>query len=262
MKPTLSLITINYNNLNGLQRTLPSVIDAMSSGIEYIIIDGGSTDGSKEYIEANNKNITFWVSEKDTGIYNAMNKGIREAKGEYLLFINSGDCINDRKSLHSAMSRLDGTNIVYGNLIVQVSERESFTKVYPDTLGFSYFMYESLPHPAAFIKRELFSKMGMYDESFKIVSDWVFFLRAVCGEQISYKHISESFSKFYLDGISSNPENTERIVDEKKTALKQYFPMFADVFDLIHKNAELQSYQNQMENSRIIRWLRKARVFR
>ena len=91
----LSIITINYNNLAGLQKTMESVFSQTCKDFEYIVIDGASTDGSAEYIRAHADQLTYWVSEKDTGIYNAMNKGVRAAKGEYLLMLNSGDFLVD-----------------------------------------------------------------------------------------------------------------------------------------------------------------------
>lgn len=86
-----SIITINYNNCEGLEKTIQSVIEQSYKGYEYIVIDGGSTDGSIDIIKKYEPSITFWVSEKDSGIYNAMNKGIRHSTGEYLNFMNSGD---------------------------------------------------------------------------------------------------------------------------------------------------------------------------
>ncbi len=95
----LSIITINYNDKFGLERTIKSVQEQTFTNFEHIIIDGGSTDGSKEVIEANKNSFSYWVSEPDKGIYNAMNKGIKEAKGEYLFFLNSGDHLNGQNAL-------------------------------------------------------------------------------------------------------------------------------------------------------------------
>ncbi|MGB8703989.1 MAG: glycosyltransferase, partial [Gillisia sp.] len=98
-KPLLSIITVNLNNLEGLKRTMQSVFEQTWQEFEYIVIDGGSSDGSKEYIEANSAKIDHWVSEPDKGIYNGMNKGIKVANGEYLLFLNSGDELSRRNIL-------------------------------------------------------------------------------------------------------------------------------------------------------------------
>ena len=92
----LSIITINYNNINGLQNTLQSVFCQSRHDFEWIVIDGGSTDGSKELLEKYTNRINYWVSEPDHGIYEAMNKGIKVAKGDYLQFLNSGDCLADK----------------------------------------------------------------------------------------------------------------------------------------------------------------------
>ena len=89
--PILSIITINYNNLEGLRSTLNSVFKQTYSDYEYIVIDGGSSDGSEEYLASQGNEITYWISEKDKGIYHAQNKGLSKAKGDYVLFLNSGD---------------------------------------------------------------------------------------------------------------------------------------------------------------------------
>ena len=114
----ISIITINFNNSKGLVQTLDSVAQQTYNNYEHIIIDGASTDGSKSIIEQyKNKNphVTYWVSEKDEGIYNAMNKGITHAQGQYLLFLNSGDYI-EPNILEQAATSLTGTDIIYGNL--------------------------------------------------------------------------------------------------------------------------------------------------
>ena len=114
----ISIITINFNNCKGLVQTLDSVAQQTYNNYEHIIIDGASTDGSKSIIEQyKNKNphVTYWVSEKDEGIYNAMNKGITHAQGQYLLFLNSGDYI-EPNILEQAATSLTGTDIIYGNL--------------------------------------------------------------------------------------------------------------------------------------------------
>ena len=106
----LSIITINYNNKNGLQKTIDSVISQTFKDFEWIIIDGGSTDGSKELIEKYSQHITYWVSEPDKGIYNAMNKGIKVAKGEYLFFLNSGDYLVQPNTINQIFTQSPNTD--------------------------------------------------------------------------------------------------------------------------------------------------------
>ena len=99
--PKLSIITVNLNKAKGLQKTIESVIFQTFTDYEYIIIDGGSTDGSKQIIEQYADKITYWVSEPDSGIYNGMNKGIKVAKGEYCLFLNSEDYLLSNEILQN-----------------------------------------------------------------------------------------------------------------------------------------------------------------
>lgn len=112
----ISIITINYNNASGLRKTIKSVIEQTHNDYEYIIIDGASNDSSKDIIQEHQQYIHYWCSEKDTGIYNAMNKGIQKASGEYLLFLNSGDALNDSMVLSDIQKLLSGEDIIYGDL--------------------------------------------------------------------------------------------------------------------------------------------------
>ena len=116
MIPKLTIITINYNNLEGLKRTVESVLNQTWQEFEYIVIDGGSNDGSAEYIESQSEHIDYWVSEPDKGIYNAMNKGIAKARGEYLLFLNSGDHLYSAKVLEENYGKIADFDLIYFNL--------------------------------------------------------------------------------------------------------------------------------------------------
>lgn len=214
----LSIITINFNNLEGLKKTMASVLGQTWKNFEYIVIDGGSTDGSAKYIESQKDKIDYWVSEPDSGIYNAMNKGVKVAKGEYLLFLNSGDALFNNEVLNQNHQFLSLYDIIYFNLNV-IGEKETFIKKYPDQLFFSYFVNDTLPHPATFIRKEVFNKIGLYDESLKIVSDWKFFIQSICKFNYSYKRIDETLSTFYLDGLSSDHSNGNIILAEKQKVL-------------------------------------------
>ena len=110
----LSIITVNFNNVEGLRKTAESIVSQTFQDFEWIVIDGGSTDGSKELIEQYSDRIAYWCSEKDSGIYNAMNKGVRYAKGEYINFMNSGDCFADSSVLSDVSERLLDNVILYG----------------------------------------------------------------------------------------------------------------------------------------------------
>lgn len=214
----LSIITINYNNLAGLKRTVASIVNQTQKDFEYIIIDGGSTDGSVAFIESQNQKLAYWVSEPDSGIYNAMNKGIKVAKGDYLLFLNSGDHLFDSEVIRKSKSHLAHHDLVCFDMQL-IGEKASKIFSAPDALRFSDLYFGYLPHPATFIKKELFDIVGLYDESFKIISDWKFFILAIHRYHCSYLKVNETLSTFYLDGISSK----ENYLHERNQVLEDYF---------------------------------------
>ena len=110
----LSIITVNLNNLEGLKKTYESVVCQTFTDYEWLVIDGGSTDGSREFIEQHQDKFAFWCSEPDKGIYNAMNKGIVRAKGEYLNFMNSGDCFACENTLTGVLGKPRKADALYG----------------------------------------------------------------------------------------------------------------------------------------------------
>jgi glycosyltransferase involved in cell wall biosynthesis len=221
MKKKISIITINYNNLEGLERTIKSVINQTYREFEYIVIDGGSDDGSKTYIESNKEEINYWVSEKDYGIYNAMNKGVKFSNGEYLLFLNSGDELFSKDVIKDNYSNIHTKDLIYFNLEVKGG---NYSKIYnyPKQLKFSDLFFGSLPHAATFIKKDLFFSVGMYDEELKIVSDWKFFIKALFIHKCSYIKVNRLLSIFYLGGISTTEDNEL----ERNSVLNEYFSQF------------------------------------
>lgn len=261
MSTKISVITISYNNRQGLERTLKSVASQSFSDFEYIVIDGGSQDGSKELLERYSDKITYWVSEPDKGIYNAMNKGIAATKGEYLIFINSGDHFYSDDSLTDAEQHLSGEDIIYGNLEV-ISAEQTYIKDYPSEMSLFYFYYESLPHPSSFIRKDAFEKYGFYDESLKIVADWKWFLITICSYSATFRHIDETVSTFYLDGISSNTQSQHKINNERGRTFSDHFPLVKDnlqkLLALENENRLLQNTEkkfNHLKKYRLVKLL-------
>lgn len=217
----LSVITINYNNAIGLKRTIDSLISQSYREYEYIVIDGGSDDGSKNIILESQNNISDWCSERDAGIYNAMNKGILRATGEYLLFLNSGDYLHDAAVLEEMVAALSGEDIIYGDLLYIENGEKKHVCVYPSVLDLDYFLEFSLGHPASFIKRSLFQN-SLYSETLKIVSDWEFFLKKIVLEAVSYKHIDRVIADYDMGGISS--QSIDLCNEERELVMHKYFP--------------------------------------
>ena len=235
----LSIITINYNSLEGLKRTMDSVVQQTWKEFEYIIIDGGSTDGSAAFIESKSETIDYWVSEPDQGIYNAMNKGIAKASGEYLLFLNSGDHLYDDKVLAQSVSHLTSYDLVCFNMEVLGREKPSVFSA-PDAVRFSDLYFDFLPHPSTFIKKELFATVGLYDESFAIISDWKFFILALFKYNCTYKKVNETLSTFYSGGISSNGNHSF----ERNQVMAEHFSSYILDFE------ELDFYRKYAKTNR------------
>src|SRR5436190_5216465 len=189
MTKKLSIITINYNNAGGLRKTFNSVLPQLTGEVEYIVIDGGSTDESRSIIEQNSRDLTFWVSEKDKGIYNAQNKGIDHATAQYCLFLNSGDILATGNVISEVLPRLEKEEIIYGDVCsVNAGHRIEVLRS-PDVLDVPHFMVSTLWHPCAFIKTELFKKLGKYNEDMKVTGDYEFFIRAILVHGASTRHI-------------------------------------------------------------------------
>lgn len=218
----LSIITINLNNKNGLIKTINSVINQEFTNFEWIIIDGGSTDGSKKLIEQYAQYITYWISEPDKGIYNAMNKGINIAKGEYCLFLNSGDYLASKYTLKKVFSHNYKEDIIIGNLLYNVSTMKRSYGFHSDNITCFDLIKGSIHHQASFIKKELFDKYGYYDENLKIVADWKFFLYAIVKKECSVKYINEDITYFDVNGISSTQISLFK--EEREKVLLDFFP--------------------------------------
>lgn len=215
-----SIITINYNNNKGLKKTLESVASQSYSDFQYIVIDGGSKDGSAETIKEYAKYIDYWVSEKDKGIYHAMNKGIAQANGEYCLFMNSGDSFYDSYVLEKIAKLNCNEDILVGKVVTMETKHQIFLPPLRE-ISLYYLYSENIPHQGTFIKTKLLRKYP-YDETLQIVSDWKFFVQTIIIDNCSFKYIDEFVSQFDMEGIStSNPERTWK---EKEQVLAEIFP--------------------------------------
>lgn len=226
----LSIITINRNNAVGLEKTMRSVAAQDCGDFEYVVIDGASTDGSVEMIrsfEASLGERLKWVSEPDKGIYNAMNKGIGKASGEYLQFLNSGDSlVSDDITLRmtEALKSKEYPPILYGNMLKDMSDG----KILRDkgfagkSISFLGFYTGSLNHPSSYIKKSLFEKYGRYDENLKIVSDWKWFLQSIIlgGEKPLY--VDMDVTLFDMNGISEKNKSLDKT--ERRRVLNELIP--------------------------------------
>lgn len=222
----LSIITVNLNNREGLKNTLKSLEKQTYKEFESIVIDGASIDGSVDIIKSS-PIVNIWISEKDSGVYDAMNKGIERASGDYLLFLNSGDTLFCDDTIKTVIPNLNSEAIVYGNIqFIKQDDAPPYIQYFPENLTFKHFYNQSLGHPSTFIRQDLFEKYGKYETKYTIVADWVFFTNVIIKEQVSTKYIPDVISRFYLDGMSSDPKNQDAIEMERQTFLQKEFPLF------------------------------------
>jgi glycosyltransferase involved in cell wall biosynthesis len=247
MDKKITVITINLNNAEGLRRTIDSVSKQRYAKIEYIIIDGGSTDGSLNVIKEYSDKIDYWISEKDKGIYDAMNKAISISSGYYLNFLNSGDHYSNPLSLEMLINKSANEDIIYGNILV-VEKDTYWIKKYPLRLNFKYFKIDTLPHPASLIKKVLFEKYGLYDTNLQVVADWKFFILSIIKNKASYAYLDKEIAHFYFDGISSNPKYKDLIQHERESTLIKYFPIRIRLMNLKYQIKNLFKFPSLKNN--------------
>ena len=233
--PRVSIITINLNNARGLEKTIPSVLNQTFDDYEYIIIDGASEDGSADVIAQYAHRFAYWVSEPDTSIYNAMNKGIKNASGDYCLFLNSGDYLYSNDALAELFQKQPEADIVYTNQHRVGPDGERVT-LFPPKLTFYWLFTEYLPHNCMLIKRSLFEQIGLYNENYRIVADWDFYLKALARHNCTYRHYSMVLASMTDGGVSNAPEYSTHVADERDAVIRSEFPLFyedyASLYDL------------------------------
>lgn len=215
----IDIVTINLNNKNGLEKTIASVINqTYFDKINYIIIDGDSTDGSKEVIEEYKDKLFYWVSEPDKGIFNAMNKAVDRLVGDYVLFLNSGDFLHSSDVIEKVYNRLD-KDIVFGNEVFFFNNGSYFLSTYQSVLDEAFFMRSALPHQSTFIRVPLM-KAHKYNESCTIAGDWTFFREAIMKYGATYKYLPDmTISNYGCNGISST--HFHIFVEEKQKYYRQ-----------------------------------------
>lgn len=226
-KPKLSIITVCYNEKSSIRNTCESVVGQTYSDFEWIVIDGGSTDGTLEILKDYQPQINKFVSEKDSGVYDAMNKGIDLAEGEYLLFLNGGDSLFSNDVLANVWNdNLFSGDVLYGNCCVLKKDGSSDFLDFPEQITHYYFLDYCINHQSAFIKKNLFQKYGYYDRQYRILSDydrWLDFQR----KGAIYSKIPFVISNFkFFDGLSSSEKNKKLIRREKRRILKRHFGRF------------------------------------
>lgn len=215
-----SIITVVYNAKDTIERTIKSVIKQKNVEIQYILIDGASNDGTIEILKANMSVFDTFISESDGGIYDAMNKGIALANGNIINFLNADDYYNDEYVL-SKVARLFSTeevDVVFGDLIYfSMKNPNKVTRYYSGKNFTSNSLKYGLmpPHPATFIKRNVYENYGLFDTNFKIAGDFEFILRIFFYNKVKYKHLPEILIRMQSGGISNKNFSSALIINKE-----------------------------------------------
>ena len=273
----LSIITINYNNVAGLRKTMESVFAQTCRDFEYIIVDGASTDGSVNVIkELESEGVrelgTFkWISEPDGGIYEAMNKGLKMAKGEYVLMLNSGDFLIDEHVIERIMPELHTEDIIQGNVIEEYPNKTIRFRGYGRSdISFIDAMDACFPHQAAFIKLSTMEQYGYYNENYRKASDSYFFVTALALGNGTFRYVDIDITNFDVNGISSMKDPKWRQIDKEEDArwygehisrrlwdLYKTAPKKMLLYDQLHKNKFI--WKLTMGLVRISEWLNPSK---
>ena len=260
--PFISVITINFNNRIGLERTIQSVISQTYQDFEYIIIDGGSNDGSKDIIEKYEKYFSYWVSEPDNGIYHAMNKGVKQAKGEYCIFINSGDFLCNPQTLEAASNEITNVECDFCTGTLLVSRNNNITGViFPPIDEKLLLLRGTLCHPATFTRRSWLEKIPYFEDT-KIVGDWQQITSSISIHGATYHPIKCTIAIFDLSGISTT--NNELRINELKRFRESFVPswLLKELDSIISSNVHLFTIEKKKHPIlfTIIKYIKKLRT--
>lgn len=251
-----SIITINYNNCEGLRKTIESVLHQSTHDYEYIIVDGDSTDGSKEIITHLHGDNIKTISEKDNGLFNAMNKGTRIAQGEYVLFLNSGDLLHDANVIEDFNTSHGTADIISGHTICETGGKFSHTWFAPEEITLDTFYSGSLCHQSTFIRRQLLVR-NPYIETNRFCSDRIHFLQELCFGNTTYEVFHRNISRFDCTGISSSETNEAKKQKEVSENFKKTIPIviLRDYDRYIGERCELEKWAIHNRKSIIVRGL-------
>lgn len=226
----ISVITVCKNVKTEIEKTILSVITQTYHDIEYIIIDGKSTDGTLDVVEKYRNDISQIISESDTGLYNAMNKGVKRARGDYLFFLNADDVFmhdNVVTLVVEALYKNPGIDLLYGDILFLAGDTGKIylhEYFFRDTLQ---FIQGSIIQQAFFFHKKVFERIGKFNEAYRICADYEWLIKAliVNKRRISAGHINIPLVTFYSGGLSTNASSREKHEKERKAVIKEYFSL-------------------------------------
>lgn len=221
----ISIITVCYNSEKTIERTVRSVISQDYDDFEYIIIDGASKDKTLEICNKYREKITHLLSEKDEGIYDAMNKGISLASGDVIAILNSDDYFINNQCLKKVKNSFsEDVDIIFGNVLIFSEKNKKIKRKYKSSIYKPYLSVFGIqpPHPASFIRKKTYDTFGTYDKNYRIAGDFDLLTRFTTKEKVKYKIIDEDFVMMSDGGISNaNLKTRNKTTQEIKDSLRK-----------------------------------------
>ncbi len=257
-KMKISIVTINYNNLEGLKKTRESIVSQTYKDYEWIVIDGGSTDGAKEYLQEHTDEMSFWCSEKDNGVYNALNKGTQHVTGDYIICMNSGDFFYDEYVLEHVCGEGLTADVVYGDW-VQLFEDGHTSNLYgPKTFSLHFICNCNVSHQAIFARADIM-RNSPYDERYEVYADWAKWIELTL-KKCTFQYIPYKICYFAMGGICCTSNRIE--VELKMLRDLEMSPAIIETLqyidelnkDLNHVNAQSEEFREKVNllNSELI----------
>jgi glycosyltransferase involved in cell wall biosynthesis len=207
-EPLISIITVSRNSEKTIEKTIKSVLSQTYKNIEYIVIDGQSNDGTNEIVRKYINHLSVYISEPDNGIFSAMNKGIRNASGDFLYFLNSDDFLVDGKVIEDIVTFIKKTpncEIVYGDIEARVDNMNHWQLDSPPPEAILRTLIDgAMHHQATFACNTVFQKVGLFQETFKSVGDYEWWLRVASDDTIQKFYVKRTIASYFIGGKSSN----------------------------------------------------------
>ncbi len=250
--PLVSVVTVSYNAVNCIERTMLSVLGQTYANVEYIVIDGGSSDGTVGIIQQYASRISYWISEKDGGIYDAMNKGIRQARGEWIAFVNCGDEYRSSTVLEQVFHAA-GTNqagVIYGNILFKYAWG-NVEKRPGDLSGFDRCF--PIFHPSSLVRTSLMKKY-LFDTSFRIAADYHFFYQLYRKKECEFLYVPVCMSVFDAEsGISSTQQNLFFIENARVTGIYKSFYFYVSFARFRFRNGVAKCVKKMLPEAAVTR---------
>lgn len=258
----VSIITVNLNNAEGLEKTIKSIIAQTHKCYEFIVIDGNSTDRSLDVIKKYEEYIDFWISEPDTGVFNAMNKGIKKASGEYCYFLNSDDAFASETVLESIFKdKTYDAPYICGHQLNDFGDHSKRVVCKNRLLSLYDFYWGTIKHQATFIRRDLFDKYGLYDETLKIVSDWKFFFETIGLHNEQPVYVDVDIVLFAWFGLSTDDKYVKQHNIERQKVIDQFVPQSQQVdYERLHELNNYSYITDVIKKNKFVAFIAKGLV--